>query len=233
MKRSDFLKSLGILGITAISAKTGLSNDYIEKNIKIKDNQVSIPADIKDYYYRGDLLPGQKFVLNTTGETYTDNYGNKHLSEGWIEWDRDEVKNYWGKNFYIKLKQRHTEYKPKGFEDKIQHFPEFKFVKYEEILKLKGFCGWETIRLNKETYLKNNIDVYEYGTGKLIMELNTNCIKEAARILKLREDKVVRAYEIDTHYDRRYIFKHKGHEPFEKITGLYDKYWYDVPKLKK
>lgn len=236
MKRSDFLKSLGILGITAISSKTGLSKEHIEKNIQIKDNEVCIPAEQKDFYTFGDLIPGQEHVLNTTGETYTDDDGKKHLIPGWIRWNENEVKKYWGKNFYLKFsKKRSFDYKSKSkfIEERKKDFPEYDFMKYEDVLKLKGFNGWDAIRLNKETYTKNNIVVYDYDSRNLVLELNTNCIKEAAKILKLREDKVIRAYEIGTHYNNRYFFKHKGHDLSEKISGLYDKPWYDVPKLKK
>lgn len=89
MNRLDFLKRLGIGGLGIAAATTGLSTDFIEKNIVVKN-------DIQ--YVELPHLPGTRFVFASTDEFILDNYGYVGKTEVII----DEVKKYWNKGLYYK-----------------------------------------------------------------------------------------------------------------------------------
>ena len=88
MNRIEFLKRLGIGGLGIAAATTGLSTDFIEKNIVVK-------KDIQ--YVELPHLPGTRFVFSSPNE-----YNTEYGIIGHTEVILDEVKKYWNKGLYYK-----------------------------------------------------------------------------------------------------------------------------------
>lgn len=198
MDRKTFLKRLGLSGITAVVAQTGLSKEYIEKNVKVE-------KDIQ--YVEFDLIPGQRFVFDPKITTFSDS-GKQAATWGYVTADVNIVKDYWHKGIYVK--------DSRGV-----------LIEYEKAI-LPNIGWEEMMWLNNNYSKPNNIEVYNYWTKELIVEFNTNNINTVCEIMKLKKEfvePVLKGYR--THHNG-YIFKYKSREINSDNKGLVFKSRYDT-----